>query len=35
VLNLILTAPVYIFCRWVVGKPQSDQLGGAEVRVLA
>jgi rod shape-determining protein MreD len=34
VLNLILTAPVYIFCRWAVGK-QSDQLGASEVRVLA
>lgn len=34
VLNLILTAPVYIFCRWAVGK-QGDRLGSAEVRVLA
>ncbi|MHB8059303.1 MAG: rod shape-determining protein MreD [Gaiellaceae bacterium] len=34
VLNLILTAPVYVFCRWAVGK-QGDQLGASEVRVLA
>lgn len=34
VLNLILTAPVYVLCRWAVGK-QGDQLGNSEVRVLA
>lgn len=33
-LNLILTAPVYVLCRWAVGK-QGDQYGAAEVRVLA
>jgi rod shape-determining protein MreD len=34
VLNLILTAPVYVLCRWAVGK-QGDKLGAPEVRVLA
>jgi rod shape-determining protein MreD len=34
VLNLILTAPVYILCRWVVGR-RGDELGASEVRVLA
>jgi rod shape-determining protein MreD len=34
VLNLILTAPVYILCRWAVGR-HGDELGASEVRVLA
>ena len=34
VLNLILTAPVYVLCRRAVGK-QGDELGAPEVRVLA
>ena len=34
VLNLILTAPVYVFCRWAVGK-QGDERRSSEVRVLA
>ncbi len=33
-LNLILTAPVYVFCRWAVGKRNGEALA-AEVRVLA
>jgi rod shape-determining protein MreD len=33
-LNLILTAPVYVLCRWVVGK-RSDEARATEVRVLA
>jgi rod shape-determining protein MreD len=33
-LNLILTAPVYVLCRWAVGR-QGDELRGSEVRVLA
>lgn len=34
VLNLILTAPVYILCRRAVGR-SGDELGAPEVRVLA
>ena len=34
VLNLILTAPVYVLCRWTVGR-QGDELRGSEVRVIA
>jgi hypothetical protein len=34
VLNLILIAPVYILCRWAIGK-QGDELRSTEVRVLA
>jgi len=34
VLNLILTAPVYVLCRWMVGR-RGDELGAPEVRVIA
>ncbi|MGD0272938.1 MAG: rod shape-determining protein MreD [Gaiellaceae bacterium] len=33
-LNLILTAPVFILCRWTVGK-RSDEERATEVRLLA
>ena len=33
-LNLILTAPVYVLCRWAVGK-RSDEERATEVRLLA
>ena len=33
-LNLILTAPIYVLCRWAVGK-RSDEVRATEVRVLA
>ena len=33
-LNLILTAPVYMLCRWAVGK-RSDEERATEVRLLA
>lgn len=33
-LNLILTAPVYILCRWAIGR-QGDEIRATEVRVLA
>jgi rod shape-determining protein MreD len=33
-LNLILTAPVYILCRWTMGK-RSDEERATEVRLLA
>lgn len=34
VLNLLLAAPVYVACRWVVGK-KSEESRSEEVRVLA
>ena len=33
-LNLILTAPVYLLCRWTVGK-LSDEQRATEVKLLA
>ena len=33
-LNLILTAPIYMLCRWTVGK-RSDEQRATEVRILA
>jgi rod shape-determining protein MreD len=33
-LNLILTAPVYVLCRWTIGK-RSDEERALEVRLLA
>ena len=34
VLNLILTAPIYVLCRWTVGK-RSDEERATEVKLLA